>query len=250
LPNDKLNLVEQVQLCSEIKIQQVTKLPIFISIFFCLTTLVTIALFYKASRFSKTTIIILLTWLVLQSVIALSGFYTVTNSIPPRFILLVAPPFIFITALFLTAKGKKFINNLDIKILTILHIVRVPVEIVLFWLFIHKAVPQLMTFEGRNFDILSGLTAPFIYYFGLVKNKISKAIFLFWNFICLALLVNIVVNAVLSAPFSFQQFAFNQPDIAVLFFPFVWLPCCIVPIVLFSHLASISQLIKGKAEKN
>jgi hypothetical protein len=60
--------------------------------------------------------------------------------------------------------------------------------------------------------------------------------------ICLGLLINIVSNAILSAPFPFQQFAFDQPNIAVLYFPFIWLPCCVVPLVLLSHLAAIRQL--------
>jgi hypothetical protein len=52
-------------------------------------------------------------------------------------------------------------RGLDKKILTLLHIIRIPVELGLYWLFIYKAIPQLMTFEGRNFDILVGLTVPF-----------------------------------------------------------------------------------------
>jgi hypothetical protein len=100
-----------------------------------------------------------------------------------------------------------------------------------------------MTFEGRNFDILSGITAPFIYYFGFIKNKLDKKIILAWNFLCLGLLINIVGIALLSAPFPFQKFAFSQPNIALAYFPFVWLPCCIVPLVLFSHLVTIRQLI-------
>jgi hypothetical protein len=59
-------------------------------------------------------------------------------------------------------------------------------------------------------------------------------------------LLNIVINAVLSIPSPFQQFAFEQPNVAVLYFPFVWLPCCIVPIVLFAHLAAIKQLWNKK----
>jgi hypothetical protein len=54
--------------------------------------------------------------------------------------------------------------------------------------------------------------------------------------------LNIVVNAALSAPVPFQQFAFDQPNIAVLYFPFVWLPGFIVPLVLFAHLAAIQKL--------
>jgi hypothetical protein len=50
--------------------------------------------------------------------------------------------------------------------------------------------------------------------------------------------------------FPFQQFAFDQPNIAVLYFPFIWLPSCVVPLVLLSHLAAIRQLSNyGKKTK-
>lgn len=121
--------------------------------------------------------------------------------------------------------------------------VRIPVEIGLYWLFIHRVVPGIMTFEGRNFDILCGLTAPLVYYFGYIKNVLNRKILFAWNILSLLSLANIVSTAVLSAPFPIQQFAFDQPNIALLYFPFVWLPCCIVPIVLLSHLVAIKRLI-------
>ena len=101
-----------------------------------------------------------------------------------------------------------------------------------------------MTFEARNFDIIAGITAPFIAYFGFTKKMVGRRIILLWNFICLALLINIVVHALLSAPISFQKLAFGQPNVAILFFPFSWLPTFIVPIVFLGHLILIRQLIK------
>lgn len=141
------------------------------------------------------------------------------------------------------------INGFNVKALTLLHVVRVPVELTLYWLFLYKVIPVIMTFEGRNFDILCGLSAPVVYYFGYIRNVLSKNLLLFWNVICLFLLVNIVVIAVLSAPFSFQKFGFNYPNIALFYFPFVWLPCCIVPAALFAHLVVIRQLAV-KTNKN
>ncbi len=225
-------------------------LPTYISIVFGLTTVLTVGLFYKATNSSKTTLIIILTWISLQAIIGLSGFYKVTDTIPPRFLLLVLPPVLFIIGFFATSNGRQFLDSLDAKILTLLHTVRVPVEIVLFLLFIHKAVPGLMTFEGRNFDILAGMTAPVIFYFGFIRKRLDRKIVLMWNFICLGLLLNIVVNAFLSAPFPFQKFAFDQPNIAVLYFPFNWLPSCVVPLVLLSHLATIRQLLNDGRNKN
>ena len=101
-----------------------------------------------------------------------------------------------------------------------------------------------MTFEGRNFDILAGITAPIMYYLVFVKQSMSKKTLLFWNFACLALLLNIVINAILSAPLPFQQFAFEQPNIAILYFPFNLLPSIVVPVVLFAHLVAIRRLLK------
>ena len=217
-------------------------LPQYISIVFCLTTFLTIAIFYKASHYSKPTLVILLIWLTIQTIVGLSGFYIITDTTPPRFLLLPLPPLVFIMGLFATKKGRKYIDGLDLKYVTLLHIIRIPVELVLLWLFVHKTLPQLVTFEGRNYDILSGLTAPIIFHFGFIKNSLSKKIILIWTFICLGLLLNIVANMVLSAPFPFQKFAFDQPAIAILYFPFIWLPSCIVPLVLFSHLTSIRLL--------
>ncbi len=220
------------------------QLPVYIQIIFILSTLLTVLLLYKSAHYSRSVIIMLFVWLALQSVISLSGFYTVTNGLPPRFVLLLLPPIILISSLFFTKKGMRFINSLDVKTLTLLHTVRILVELTLYGLYLHKAAPKIMTFEGSNFDILCGLTAPFVYYFGYIKNILSRRVLITWNIICLLLLANIVVIAILSAPLSFQQFAFDDPNIAVLYFPFVWLPCCIVPIVLLAHLAAINNLLR------
>jgi hypothetical protein len=157
---------------------------------------------------------------------------------------MLAPPLVIIFLLFITSRGRTFIDGLDLKILTILHTVRIPVEIVLFLLYLTKQVPLVMTFEGRNFDILAGLTAPIIYYFGFSRGSGNQSLILIWNFLCVGLLANIVLIAILSLPSPFQKLGFDQPNIAILYFPFVWLPSVIVPLVLLSHLAAIRQILK------
>jgi hypothetical protein len=235
----------------------IENLPTYISLTFGLTTVATLMLLIWAIRNSNseltrqkaTPIFIGLTiWLIIQAFLTFNNIYNSdTNTFPPKIMLLgILPTVLTIILLFATKNGRQFIDSLPLKNLTYLNLVRIPVEIVLFWLFLNKAIPELMTFEGRNFDILAGITAPFIAYFGLTKNKLSRKIILVWNFICLGLLLNIVVNAILSAPSPIQKFAFEQPNIAILNFPFSWLPTCIVPIVLFGHLTSIRQLLKQK----
>ncbi len=219
-------------------------LPFYVYLTFGVTVLLAIWLFLKATHYSKLFLVVLMAWIVIQSILAVSGFYSNPNTITVRFPLLVLPPLLFLVSTFITRKGNVFIDNLDLPALTIFHVIRIPVELVLFWLFVHKSIPEAMTFHGRNFDIFSGITTPFIYYFGFVKKKISRTAILTWNFICLLLLVNVVSNAILSLPARFQQFGFEQPNKALGFFPFVLLPACLVPLVLFSHVAAIRQLLK------
>lgn len=209
-------------------------------------TLLTVFIFYIASNRSAIFLLIAAGWLILQAALALSGFYEVTNTLPPRFIFLPGPPLIAIIIVFTTAAGKRFIDGMDAKWLTLLHSVRIAVEIILWLLYLQGSVPKIMTFEGSNFDILAGLSSVLVFYFVFVKKRIGRKSLLAWNMVCLALLINIVTIAVLSAPTPMQRFGFEQPNIAVLHFPFVWLPACIVPLVLFSHLAMIRRLLVEK----
>jgi hypothetical protein len=142
--------------------------------------------------------------------------------------------------------GSRFLERLELKNLALVHIVAIPVEIVLYWLFLNKTIPKLMTFEGGNFDILSGLSAPFFWYFGFIKQSLSRTVLISWNLVCLGLLLNVVVIAVLSIPTPFQQFGFDQPNIALGHFPFFLLPGCIVPLVMLAHIWSLRILTMRK----
>ncbi len=222
-----------------------------------LTTLGTLLLFIwtiknsyseKTQKHTISILICLTIWLVIQSILSLKNFYKAdTSSFPPNIILFgIMPTILTFIYLFGSQNGKKFIFSLPLKNLTYINIVRIPVEIVLFWLFLNKAIPELMTFEGKNYDIVAGISAPIVAYFGITKTKLRSHIVLVWNFICLGLLLNIVIIALFSAPSPIQKFAFEQPNIAILNFPFSLLPTFIVPIILFGHLVSIIQLLKFK----
>lgn len=210
---------------------------------FIAITLLTVWQFYRAGNKSNLFLILVVIWMALQFAIVQTGFYNNTTTVPPRLMYQLLPAFITILLLFITARGRLFIDQLDLKKLILLHTIRIPVEIVLYYLFVAKTIPQVMTFEGRNFDILAGLTAPVIFYFGFIKNNIAKKGLLIWNLVSLGLLINIVSIAVLSVKSPLQQFALNEPTIALAHFPFNWLPSVVVPIVLLSHLAALRQLI-------
>ncbi|HWA06781.1 MAG TPA: hypothetical protein VG961_09550, partial [Ignavibacteria bacterium] len=121
---------------------------------------------------------------------------------------------------------------------------RVLMELVLWLLFIKNIIPVQMTFEGINYDILIGTSAPLVGYYALSRNKWPRVTALLWNFAGLLLVTNIFIVAFLSAPTPLRQF-FNEPsNTIVAYFPFVWIPAFIVPFAYFMHILSIKQIIK------
>lgn len=221
--------------------------PVSLGLAFVLTTALTIWLFYRAARpVAGRALGTLLAWLALQAGLALAGFYAVPGGAaagPPRLPLLLGPLLLGLAALLLTARGRAWLAGLRLPALTLLHTVRVPVELVLLALYRYGAVPRLMTFEGRNWDVLAGLTAPLVYYLVFRRQALGPRFLLGWNVLSLISLFNIVVTALLSVPSPMQRFAFDQPNVAIQHFPYVWLPAVVVPLVLLAHVAAIRQLL-------
>jgi hypothetical protein len=227
----------------------IENLPGYISITFILTTFLTVGILFYAVKQTvfntlpaRILVFLVAFWLLFEAVLALGGFYQAIT-VPPRVFAFGVLPVLLLIVIYFIFFRRNFIESLPLKTLTILHIVRIPVELVLFWLFQQALVPRAMTFEGSNFDILSGITAPIVYFIAFRGGKINRSVLIVWNVFALLLLFNIVITAALSFPGPLQRIAFDQPNIGVMYFPFIWLPTVIVPVVLFCHLASLWKLL-------
>lgn len=218
-------------------------LPLYLPITFIATVLVSFLLFSQASLFDKKTIYVLLAWLGIQSILSGIGFYQDMLSLPPKIMVLGVLPTILLIIFFLVKKYD-WIKTINLKQLHWLHIVRIPVEFCLLWLYQGGVLAKIQTFEGTNIDILMGITAPIIIYFGF-KNGIHKKLLIVWNVIGIILLSNIVITSVFCFPTPFQQLSLDQPAIAMAYFPYSLLPVFIVPLVYFAHFASIKRLMRN-----
>lgn len=223
----------------------ITQLPIYVHLVFAMAVIYSVMMFYYASGKNNKIVFLISLVALVQFILSYVGFYEDTYSVPPRLLTVLFPIILIVVFSLFSNSFKNWLNQLSLKRLTWLHAVRIPVELVLFWLFIYGFVPELMTFEGRNFDIVIGLTAPIIALLAFkVNSQNNKRLLWIWNLISIVLLSNILIIAVLSTPTVLQQMAFDQPNIAVLRFPFILLPAIIVPLVLISNIAAFVQLIR------
>ena len=190
---------------------------------------------------------IILIWLTVLSVMSLNGFFADFMAIPPRVMLTVLVCFLTILILAANKRFAKSLLNLPPTWLIVPQVFRVAVEIVLWLLYENGNTPQQMTFEGLNFDILAGLSAPVVAYFAFSGGRKNYTLALVWNILSMGLLINILTVAVLSMPLVG---AFDDPNTFVSFFPYILLPGFVAPFAMMLHVFSIKQLLKLRKAGN
>lgn len=207
---------------------------------FITITLLSLILFYQGSGKDKRVLLLFTLWILFLAVLSASGYFTNTIAKPPRFlIILLGTTFLSFTIYRIVRK-----NQLNSNLLLFIHTLRLPIEIELYYLYTEKQIPVLMTFKGWNFDIFMGISATIILLFIFLSNKkLSHLFMIIWNSLGLILLLLIVVIAILSSPLPIQLMAFDQPNIAVLHFPYIFLPALIVPIVFLTHILTLKNYL-------
>ncbi len=203
----------------------------------------------KKSLTSSIVLTVLIGWVFLVSVLTFSDFFS-DYSFPPRLMVIVSIPSLFIIMSLLLPRTRSYLMDIPITTLHYLHIIRVPVEMVLWWLSVWAVVPEIMTFEGSNLDIISGISAPFAAVFMVGSRSKSRLGAIIWNVLALGLLINIVSIAIAHSPYFFEGTEDTPVNMGILFFPYVLLPTFIVPAVLFSHLVSLNQLMFKKDQRH
>ena len=184
-------------------------------------------------------------WLLVTAALSLSGFLSDFSTVPPRLLITIIIPLLAIIILMNQKVTGEIVRLIPLHTLVYLQVFRVFVEILLWALYEQNLLPVQMTFEGRNFDVISGLTAPLIGVL-LQRQKISNTVVIVWNFICLGILINIVVTALLSVPSPFRYFMNEPANTIVAEFPIVWLPALLVPLAYGLHFLSLKQLLQKK----
>ena len=191
------------------------------------------------TRVTATVAAALAGWLTVTGGLAASGVLRLDGG-PPRVLLL---PIIAIAAAgtaLRSSTGRLLVAAAPRGAVVALQSFRVAVELVLWRLYVAGAIPIQMTFEGRNLDIVVGLTAVPI----ALAARRYKRLALAWHVAGLLLLVNIVAIAIMSTPGPLQVFTAEPANRIIGTFPFVWLPAVLVPVAALGHLVGLRQIVE------
>jgi hypothetical protein len=189
----------------------------------------------------RTTAVLLTAWLILLGILSTRGFFSDFSRLPPRLIIALVTPLPVVLFFTRSRAGKQLLQYIQPQWLIYLQSFRILVEIGLWWLVHNGALPVQMSFEGRNFDILTGLFAFPVGYYCYVKKTWPPVLALLYNIAGLGLLVNIIAVSALSLPTPLRVFH-NEPDSSLVTrFPLIYLPGLLVPLAYTLHILSLRQ---------
>ena len=189
-----------------------------------------------------TAVVIVALWLVVVSVLAQKGVLAQFDAFPPRALLIVALPIVAALAIAFTKRFKILLRATPLHWLVLFQPFRMVVEIVLWQAFKRGLIPVQMTFEGRNFDVVSGVLALAAGIYMQQRPRHAVVVGWMFNIIGLALLINIMAVSILSMPTPMRYFTEGPANTLVVTFPFVYLPSVLVTLAFSFHVFSMRQL--------
>ena len=193
---------------------------------------------------SKIFIIGSISWLTFTGILGASGFLSDFSGIPPRIAIFFLPMFLGTGWLAFSEFGKR-LCHFPLSLLIGYQAFRIPVEFLIHQACKEGVAPPQMSWNGMNFDIISGVSALLLFPFA---NRLPKWTILIWNTLGMGLLLWVVGVAILSFPSPFQQL--SPDNVWVAHFPFIWLPTIAVTLALLGHLIIYRKVVGEKLNKS
>jgi hypothetical protein len=179
-------------------------------------------------------------WLVATAALAQSGVLGDGTARPPRWPLLPLTVLGTFVILGWTRTFRRLLAEVPSWQPVALQAFRIGVELAFWQLHREGLAPAQVTFEGRNFDGLVGLTAPVVAV-GIAVGWFGRRLAVAWNLFGLALLVNAIGTVATSAPGPIHLDWPGEPFTAIAAWPIIWIPAFLAPVGIFLHVVSIRQ---------
>jgi len=186
------------------------------------------------------TALVAIGWMSITWIAADRGLMRRWDLTPPPFALLMAGVLFLALCLSLGRFGERLAIGLPLWTLVAVQSFRFPLETAMHSLYEAGMMPVQMSYSGRNFDIVTGITA--LVLLPLVRRGRAVWLVWVWNVMGSALLLNIMAIAVLSTP-RVAAFGATRLNTFVGYTPFVWLPAVMVLAALAGHLLIFRALV-------
>jgi len=181
-------------------------------------------------------------WLGLLGALAAEGYFENFKTSPPRLLMVLLLPLAAGLFMLPSHGTRNFLAVTPPQLLIYAQVFRVLMEIILWLLAVQGRAPSLITFEGRNIDLLVGLSAVPVGWMTVATHRWPISVAQVWNVAGIVILANVVIHAQLSLPTPFRVFMTEPSSAFLATFPYVWLPGFVVPLAIWLHAASLVQL--------
>ena len=173
-------------------------------------------------------------WMAITWTAARSGFLREWDRRPPPFAFLVIGIVGLSALIAFSSVGQRLARFVPLWALVAVQAFRLPLELAMHAMSQRGIMPDVMSYSGRNFDVVTGASAIVVALLtaaGLAGRKLVMV----WNSVGLLLLTNVVIVAILATP-AIRYFGDQQLNVWVTYPPFVWLPAVLVLAALAGHL--------------
>jgi hypothetical protein len=181
-------------------------------------------------------------WMTATWRAAESGVLRLWYATPPPFALFVVAILSVTAALACTGYGRRLALGLPLWALIGIQGFRLPLELAMHALHERGIMPEQMSYSGRNFDIVTGITALIVAWL-VFSGLVGRRVVLTWNVLGLLLVLNVVTVGILSTP-RFRLFGDDRVNVFITYPPFIWLPAMMVLAALAGHLIVFRALLR------
>jgi hypothetical protein len=160
-------------------------------------------------------------WMALTGVVASTGVLGRFDLRPPPMAGVFVGTMVLAVGFALSRFGKRLALGLPVSALVAFQAFRLPLELVMHQAADDGLMPSVMSFNGYNFDIVSGITAALVGVWFMVGRP-PRGVLVAFNVLGSVLLLVVSTVAVLALP-VFAAFGPEQLNVWVTRFPYVWM---------------------------
>ena len=183
-------------------------------------------------------------WMGISGAVASTGALLKFDQKPPPTMIMLTLMIGAIVLLVRSPYGKRLASGLPIAALIGLQAFRLPLELLMHRAYTDGVMPIQLSFEGYNFDIVTGTSAAVLGVVAL-RRELPRRVVVGFNTMGFVLLMVIAVISIASTP-TFAAFGDDAVNTWVGHVPFVWLPVVFVQAALLGHVLLWQRMRAGR----